>query len=186
MTNQNKLLPGLKCNSVEFFMDNGSIKAITNGSIIDFTQLPFAHMQLLEEEIEKDKQVKMHLLDMHPNSKYKRLEQFVKCRFGGLDYQADMSSEGVQDGEWWPCPLRGKCASEGVLCKAVQYNGQRLDHQDITLVQLLSTNNTNEVIANEMNLPLGSFHLAKKKLYQKLGVQTKQELTIIGQRLNLI
>lgn len=186
MTNQNKLLPGLTSDAVEFFIDNEKIKAITNGSVMDLTQLPFSYMQMLQEEIDKDHEVKMHLFDMHPNSNYKRLEQFVKCRFGGLDYKADMSRDGVQDGEWWPCPLRGTCASEGVLCKAVQFNGERLDHQDITLVQMLSTNNTNEVIANEMNLPMGSFHLAKKKLYQKLGVQTKQESTIIGQRLNLI
>lgn len=186
MTNQNNLLPGLTSDAVEFFIDNDSIKAITNGSVLCLTKLPFAYMKLLQDEIDKDMEVKTHLFDMYPNSKYKRMEQFVKCRFGGLDYTADMSKDGIQDGEWWPCPLRNKCASEGVLCKAVKYNGERLDHQDVTLVQKLATNNTNEVIAEEMNLPMGSFHLAKKKLYQKLGVQTKQESTIIGQRLNLI
>lgn len=186
MTNQNKLLPGLTDDSVEFFIDDDKVKAITAGSVIDFTQLSFGHIQQLKEEIEKDEMVKMHLLDLHPNSEFKRLEQFVKCRFGGLDYQADISKDAVQDGEWWPCPLRGKCASEGVLCKAVKFKGERLDHQDITLVQLLSTNTTNDVIAEEMKLPLGSFHLAKKRLYKKLGVQTKQESTLIGQRLNLI
>lgn len=185
MTNQN-LLPGLLDDSIEFFIDADNIKAITNGAVIDFANLSFDAIKVLQDAIDSDHDVKMHLFDMHPTDKYKRLEQFVKCRFGGLDYQADMSSEGLQDGEWWPCALRGSCASEGVLCKAVKFNGQRLDNQDVNLVQQLSTNNTNEVIASEMDMPMGSLHLAKKKLYRKLGIQTKQEATIIGQRLNLI
>ncbi|KAA2218287.1 MalT transcriptional regulator family protein [Maribacter flavus] len=186
MGKQSNLLPGILSNDVEFFQDGEQLKAITSGTVIDFTQLSFAHMQILRDEIEKEPDVKMLLLDMFPNSEFKRLEQFVKCRFGGLDYTADLTTEGAQQGEWWPCPLRGKCAHEGVLCKQVSYNGNVLDHQDVTLVQLLATNSTNDVIANEMNLPLGSFHLLKKRLYNKLGVQTKQESTIIGQRLNLI
>lgn len=186
MTNQNKLLPGLMDGSIEFFIDTDKLKAITNGSVIDFTQLSFSGIKILQQAIDSNPEVKLHLFDMHPNDKYKRLEQFVKCRFGGLDYQADMSTDGLQDGEFWPCPLRGSCASEGVLCKSVQFNGQRLDTKDINLVQQLATNNTNEVIAEQLSMPMGSLHLAKKKLYRKLGIQTKQEATIIGQRLNLI
>jgi hypothetical protein len=44
----------------------------------------------------------------------------------------------------------------------------------------------NEVIAKEMHLPMGSFHKAKKFLYEKLCVQTKQEVVRIGILLNLI
>ncbi len=185
MTNQN-VLPGILDNGIEFFVSNDQVKAITNGKVLDFTELPFATIQILEEAIEADKEVKMHLLDMHPNSKFKRLEQFTKCRFGGLDYQADLSHEGVQAGEYWDCPLRGKCASEGVLCKAASINGSKLTSQDVQFAKLLATDATNEVIAGEMNLPMGSFHLAKKKYYQKLGISTKQESTILAQRHNLI
>lgn len=186
MANKNQLLPGIVNDDVEFFIDDDNLKVIASGKVMDFTELSFAHIQILKEEIESDLEVKMHLLDLYPNSEYKRLEQFVRCRFGGLDYQGDISKNGVQNGEWWDCPLRGICASEGVLCKSVSYNGHRLDGQDISLVQQLATNHTNEHIAEDLNMPLGSFHLAKKKLYQKLGIQTKQESTIIAQRLNLI
>lgn len=186
MTNQNKLLPGMVDGAIEFFIDAERIKAITNGSVIDFSQLSFVTIQILQQAIDNDSEVKMHLFDMHPNDRYKRLEQFVKCRFGGLDYQADMSDNGLQDGEWWPCPLRGLCPSEGVLCKSVQFNGNRLGNKEIKLLQQLATNHTNEVIADELAIPMGTLHLAKKNLYKKLGIQTKQEATIIGQRLNLI
>lgn len=186
MANKNQLLPGIVNDDVEFFLDDDMLKVIAAGKVVDFTELSFSNIQILREEIEADKELKMHLLDMHPNSEYKRLEQFVRCRFGGLDYEGDITRNGVQKGEWWDCPLRGHCASEGILCKPVSFNGNQLNDKDISLVQLLATNYTNEHIAETMHLPLGSFHLAKKRLYQKLGVQTKQESTIIAQRLNLI
>jgi len=187
MANQNRLLPGILTNDIEFFLSDNNIKALTSGKTIDFSEVPFKYIEALREEIDKDKKLKLHLFDLFPNNEYKRLEQFVKCRFGGLDYQADITADGLQEGEWWPCPLRGKCASEGVLCKSVVVNDEKLEAQDITLIQLLTTNDTNETIAMEMGLALGSFHLYKKKLYKKLGnIQTKQELTILAQRLNFI
>lgn len=186
MTNNN-LLPGILNDDLEFFTVENGVKAITNGNVLNFSELSNEHITLIKAEIEKQPEVKKHLKKMHPNSESKRLEQYVSCRFGGLDYTADLSDKGFQSGEWWDCPFRGNCASEGVLCKSVAFNGNELNNQDIQLLRLLSTNKINEVIAEELNLPLGSFHLSKKNLYAKLGnIQTKQESTIIAQRLNLI
>lgn len=186
MTNDNKLLPGILSDGVEFFLHEETIKVISSGRVMNFKDLPFSTIQLLREEIDRQPKVMAELIAMYPDSENKRLEQFVKCRFGGLDYEPDLSRNGVQKGEWWDCPLRGNCTSEGILCKKVAYNGYLLTSQDIRLLQLLSTNYTNEHIAETMNLPLGSLHVLKKKLYHMLGVQTKQESTIIAQRLNLI
>lgn len=186
MANRTQIFPGILTDDTEFFLENDKIKVMSSGKVTEFTDLPFAKIQILKEEISKDNAVKATLLDMYPNSEYKRLEQFVRCRFGGLDYTADISANGVQSGEYWDCPLRGKCKAEGVLCKSVEYNGKKLEPQDIELTKKLTTAATNEVIASELDLPMGSFHRAKKNLYQKLGVQTKQQTTIIAQRLNLI
>jgi DNA-binding NarL/FixJ family response regulator len=54
-------------------------------------------------------------------------------------------------------------------------NGQRITKEEIKLLQLSSTDMTNEVIAEEMNLCLGTFHKLKKHVYAWLGIQTKQE-----------
>src|SRR5688572_10167974 len=105
MTNKNQLLPGIVNDDVEFFLDDDKLKVIASGKVMDFTELSFSNIQILREEIEADKELKIHLLDMHPNSEYKRLEQFVRCRFGGLDYEGDITKNVVQKGEWWDCPL---------------------------------------------------------------------------------
>ena len=182
----NRLYPGLADSSIEFFVDGDNTKVIQNSKVLSFDEVSFSVIQLLEEEIEKDPLAKIHLLDMHPTSKIQRTAQFAKCRFGGLDYHADIKDGKLQEGEYWECPKRGNCQSEGILCKLPSYNGKRLEPQEVKLLQLTATNKTNDVIAEELNLPLGSFHKAKKFLYVKLGIQTKQEGVMISFFLNLI
>jgi len=184
--NTPKLLPGMACNAVEFFIHHDELKAIQHGKVIDFTELSFSVIQLLKEEIKKNKEINLALHDMHPNSEMKRIEQFAKCRFGGLDFQGDMKNGQLQDGEYWGCPFHGSCEHEGVLCKLPTYHGSRLNKQDVQLLKLSATSKTNENIAEEMHLPMGTFHQAKKFLYEKLGIQTKQEAAIIAMELNII
>ncbi|MDR6844475.1 hypothetical protein [Flavobacterium granuli] len=182
----NRLYPGLADSCIEFFNDQEETKVIQNSKVFPLDEASFSVIQILDEEIEKDPLVKSHLMAMHPDSKIKRTKQFVSCRFGGLDYQGDIKDGKLQEGEYWECPLRGNCKSEGILCKLPSYNGQQLQLQEVKLLQLTATNKTNDVIAEELNLPLGSFHKAKKYLYEKLGIQTKQEGAMISIFLNLI
>lgn len=180
--------PGMDCNGIEFYVKDDQVRFIHHGKITNLVDIPFAVIQIIKEEIEKDLEAKAELLFLFPNSEYKRIEMFIKCRFGGLDYTADIDADGnIQPGEYVDCPLRGKCASEGILCKSIRYNNTVLTSLDIKLIKLLTTTLTNSTIADELNIPLGSFHVVKKNLYQKLGnIQTKQELTRIALKLNII
>lgn len=184
--NTAKIYPGMLCNSVEFFLHNDKLQFLQHGSVKDFTELPFNSIQVLKEYIDRNTDVKVALMEFHPNSEMRRIEQFTKCRFGGLDFSPDIDNGFLQDGEFWDCPMRGNCEHEGTLCKLPSINGNRLTTTDIELMQLTATNKTNDVIAEEMNLPLGSFHQVKKFLYEKLGVQTKQEVTRTATFLNII
>lgn len=189
MTLTNNIYPGMvdTQGEVEFFTYLGGVKAIQNGKIKDFTELHFGIIQLLEEEIEANKKVKMALLDWHPTSKYARLEQFTKCRFGGLDFKADIKKGVLQKGEYWNCLQRENCINNGIICNPPMFNGVTLSPLDIKLMKLMATSYTNEVIAEMLQLPLGSFHKYKKALYSKLGnVQTKQEVALIAKSLNFI
>ena len=182
----NLTYPGMLCNGIEFFTDNNGTKVIQNGKVLPFCEVSLETINFLEKTIQNDKAVHLALHDMHPNSKFKRIEQFVNCRFGGLDFQADIKEGKLQDGEYWDCPKRGSCSSEGILCKLPTYNGSRLENQEVKLLQLTATNKKNQVIADLLNLPLGSFHKVKQALYFKLNIQTKQEGVMISFMLNLI
>ena len=178
--------PGMTDCSTEFFLFEKELKVIQNGNVKSFTELPFNTIQILSEAIDADLTTKLALHDMHPISQTKRLEQFAICRFGGLDFQGDINNGELQDGEYWPCSKHGNCDHEGVLCKLPCVNGNRLTKKEVHLMQLTSTDKTNDVIAEEMNLCFGTFHQIKKFLYEKLCVQTKQEVSIIAKSINLI
>lgn len=189
LTNNSRsnLYAGMLDSGVELFVVEDELKYISGGKIKEFTELPFIIIQILREEIEKNKKLKMALLDWHPNSEYNRLEQFGKCRFGGLDFEADIKNNKLQEGEYWNCPKRATCAYNGIVCRAPKFNGNLLSELDVKLMRLLSSPKTNEVIADELKLPFGSFHKLKQSLYAKLGnIQTKQENALIAKSLNII
>lgn len=183
-----KVYPGMISQEIEMFVVENELKVMQGGKVSTFAELPYATFQLLREAIEADDEALQHLHIMHPASEYRRIEQYAKCRFGGLDFQGDICNETgtVQDGEYWDCPLRGNCRSEGVLCKMPKVGNERLTAVEIKLIQLSTTDKTNEVIAEEMDLPLGTFHKNKKHIYEKLRISTKQCLTKFAMSMNLI
>lgn len=182
----NRTFPGMGDTAVEFFVSGKETKFIKEGKVLPFSQIPVSILKILQQAIQSDLPVHLELFGMHPKSNLKRIKQFARCRFGGLDFVGDIQDGKLQEGEFWACPLHGNCKSEGILCRLPSYNGQRLSSLDIKLMQLLSSSKTNEHIAFEMELPMGSFHKAHRLLYDKLGVQTKQEVTKIAYLLNLI
>lgn len=181
-----KLYAGLACNNVEFFSDGSALMMFSGGRVRAFSELPFFHVQAIREAIKSSPQVDVHLRQMHPDSEMKRIEQFAICNFSGLDHHPDIANGQLQEGEYWDCPKRGLCPAEGILCKKFRYNGSELEQVEIRMIKLLTTDMTNEAMADELLLPLGTFHLIKKKLYEKLAVSTKQELTLIAVAANIV
>lgn len=186
MTNPCNLLPGLLDDGIEFFKSPLGLKIIKNGQIKDFSELSAYTIERLQDQIKSEPEVEKILVEIYPSSGIDRLRLFTECRFGGLDSQPDIINGNIQDGEYWPCPKRGNCPHEGILCKLPVVNGERLEQKEIDIIQLSITDTKNEVMADMLELPLGTFHLLKKKLYQKFGVNTKQELTMRAFFYNLI
>ena len=184
---QPKILPGMIDSSIEFFQsDDGRLKYIHQGKVNCINEMPFAFSEIIKDEISKNPEIENHLKDFHPDSEIKRLHQFISCRFGGVDYQGDIKENVLQEGEYWPCPLRGTCKSEGVLCKIPKINGNDLSSTEIKIIQMSTTDMTNDVIADALGLCQGTFNKMKKIVYEKLNVPTKQCLTKIAHRYNII
>ena len=185
-TSTTRMYPGLSDSSIEFFTQDNKVKAFSQGKIRDFYDVPFTSLLILREALEKDSAADTVLKEWHPESEMKRMEKFVSCRFGGLDFKPDIKDLELQSGEYWPCPLRGVCRGEGIVCKPLEYNGSALSQKEIKLIQLLPTSLTNEALADQVKLPMGTFNLFKKELYKKLNVQTKQEAVLIAVELNIL
>jgi DNA-binding CsgD family transcriptional regulator len=186
-TTQNRIHPGLLCRSIEFFTGkNGKLKVLSGGKVREFSNSSYTHHQILKEAIAKEPETFKLLNEWYPHSELKRLIQFGSCRFGGLDYEPDVIDFKLQEGEYISCPVRHLCPGAGVLCQTPRYKGTIIEFNEVKIIQALATTDTNEAIADNLGMALGSFHLAKKILYDKLKIQTKQEAVLIGRDLNLL
>jgi DNA-binding CsgD family transcriptional regulator len=185
-TTQSRLYPGMVDTNVEFFKSAQGVKVISKGIIKKFNQLSPQVYQILKTSLSKEAHATQILNEWYPNNELQQLEKFTECRLGGLDFTPDIQGNVLQDGEYHDCPFRGKCAGEGIICKALKYNGKIISQQEIELLRLIATNYINEVIAEKLKISFGQFHKVKKALYSKLNVQTKQGATLIAFDLNLI
>jgi len=185
-TQQPQLYPGMLNTDTEFFKTTEGLKVISSGIVSQFKDISMPLYQRLKEKMQAEPKVFNLLKVWHPQSELAQLEKFTECRFGGLDFTPDISDSKVQDGEYWDCPFRGNCKGEGIVCKPLKFNNHILETLEIKLLNLLATNYTNEVIAEMLTISYGQFHKIKKILYAKLGIQTKQEATLIAVNLNLI
>ena len=192
------IYPGMLSQDVELFHHENALMFMSAGEVKPFDELPQKVLNsitlLLNNEPEE---VKAHALDRYlkGGTCSSPLEQYAWCRFGGLDFTPDIKvsavhDEGgikVQDGEYWNCPFREGCAAEGILCKMPKVNGERLLPVEVKILRLLHTSDTNEVIAEKLELALGTYHLYKKRLYAKMGnLLTRHEVTRVAVSLNII
>jgi len=186
LTHTPSVYPGMIDKGIEFFAVEGKMKFIADSKIQCTTNLPFGIIQLAKEQINTEPEVAAALKEWHPTSEFNQVNQFLKCRYGGLDFSADFIDNQFKSGDYWDCPSRGSCPFNGTLCKAPVYNGHELSALEIKLMKLTASSLTNETIALDLKIPFGSFHKHKQALYEKLAVQTKQEVALIAKSLNLI
>lgn len=184
---RNRLYPGLTCASIEFFVGhNGRLKVMSSGKVKEFRNAPYSYHQILKEAIESEPETFQVLNQWYPHSEMKRLIQFGSCRFGGLDFQADVKGFTLQEGEYNECEARDFCPGAGIICKTPKINGITISFLEVKILQLLAGTATNENISEDLGIKLGTLHLMKKNLYEKLKIQTKQEAAMICRDHNLI
>ena len=96
-----KLIPGLLDNTIEFFNFEDDVKFISDGKLKSFTEAPASVIIMLKEAIDKKPEAKAILMDWHPESEFNQLKQFASCKFGGIDYSADIKNGELQEGEYF-------------------------------------------------------------------------------------
>lgn len=186
--NADRLFPGMCDDSLEIFFHENQKKlyAIKNGSITPFSKLKESDTLFLREIISTDEDLKFVLSEWFPNNVKEQCEQLAKCRFGGLNHVPDFN-DGVLNHDYVSCNLRGICEGENIVCKPLEYQGNKLSSKEIKAIQLMSTEMKNLAICDELSIPEGSFNVFRTQLYLKLGnIKTKQELTRVGVELGII
>ncbi len=72
----------MKYNPIERFVLTSMAKAISRGETIDFDKIPSGIIKLLREQMEENADAYQKLVQMHPNSEWKQMEEFLLYNFG--------------------------------------------------------------------------------------------------------
>ena len=184
-----RLFPGMCDDSLEIFFhsEEQQLKAIVNGQVKCFSDVLPERKAFLKQIISSEDDLANILNIMHPENETKQIEQLAKCRFGGLNFQADYCRKTeTTNHDIIDCDIRDTCIGCGIVCKDLHYNGGEISQTDVKAIQLMATDHKTEVLAEELDMPLGTFHVYRTKFFDRIGVKSKPELARVGVELGLI
>lgn len=184
-----RLYPGMCDGSLEIFFhpEEQQLKAIEDGKVKPFGAVSESRKFFLHEILQDEPQTASVLEEMFPKNRNAQVEMLAKCRFGGLNFSPDYCAETkTTNYDIIDCPLRAHCKGCGVVCRNLEYRGEQLDDTDVKAIRLMATDHKTILLAEELGMPEGTFHVYRTKLYRRIGVKSKPELARVGVELGLI
>lgn len=115
--------------------------------------------------------------------RYRIVLRFCRCNFGNIDNIHDVDSNGRLHLECVPCPLRGECRYEGVVCKP------EFDHNlrpaEMRVLELWYQGFTKEEIAERLYLSVHTINQHVRNALARLGLHEKAEFFRYAERNHL-
>ncbi len=155
------------------------MKIVKPCSVFD---LPFDLIKKIGLQISTIQKEALVIFGMETESQ--QLEQYVTCRFGGassIPVEFDTTTT-----VYWECGKRNTCNFEGIICGFVRYKGLIITPLEVRMMQLLSSELTNEQISEILQMGASTFDFKKQQLYEKLAVSSKQSVARIALELKII
>lgn len=129
------------------------------------TFYPKAYAALCEE-------YKQSALNQH-YFRFRIVSRFVRCNFGALDNVNDISTTLHCNFEYVPCPLRGECHLDRIVCNP-EFNHQ-LSPAEFQVLRLVYDGISEEVIAERLRLSPHTIHSHVRNAYARLNIHSKAE-----------
>lgn len=105
--------------------------------------------------------------------RYRIVRRFVRCNFGGLDDVSDISASMRCNFEYVPCPLRGECRFDRIVCHP-EFNHQ-LSPAELQVLRLVYDGLTEEAIGERLRLSPHTIHSHVRNAYARLNIHSKAE-----------
>lgn len=110
-----------------------------------------------------------------PLQEYRIIRQFCKCNFGNLDiYNVDIDDKKTFNFENIPCPMRGECKMENIVCHP-QFNSM-LSTAEKRVAKLISKGKSNDEIASLLFISSNTVRGHLRHIYKKLNINSRHEL----------
>ncbi len=136
---------GLIDSNTELFnAGNFKLRALCNGQVVEFGQLPQAYLVAMSAFVEQ--------LLGHPSQ---NLESDAWCLFGGFDHTADYdAATGTFTPEYWECGLKNRCHKVKKLCLQSPNtpSGRPLSRRELQYIRLRALGHSNAEVALQMGI----------------------------------
>jgi DNA-binding CsgD family transcriptional regulator len=170
---------GLLDSSVEFFA-SPQMKAfcLTSSRVIPFDEFPQEFIEATQIELLKSQAKLTGLQVMGATTLLQQVEQYLVCNYGGLDHHPDLVDGRLQKKEYWPCPKRGSCRFEGIVCDSLLTDlGLYLTKQEILYIKMTAKGLLDKEIADIMGVALSTVATHNENARTKTGLRRKSDLT---------
>lgn len=184
----NKLPAGLVDQNYEFFVSpHAPLSAITGGTVRRFEDLSEDVLLVIEKQMRRYPAKLREIGKMGITDRRESIKQFLVCNYGGFDNHADMVDNRLMPTEYWPCPKRGTCAHEGILCDKFKTDtGEYLNKREIQVLKLIAAGFLDKEIAEQMGgISVHTVTTYTQNIRRKTGLSRKPDLTLYAHQKNL-
>jgi len=175
---------------VEFFAYNNEVWYSENGAaarkLSDTSDIIADLFKVIEEQYpDAMKALRETYSEAADNIRYHQyliVRRFLKCNFSNIDDKFDIDEERLVF-EYVPCPLRGECRLEGLVCKP-RFSSS-LSSAELRVLELLYRGTPKMLIAEKLYLSQYTVENHIKHAYKKLEVHSEAEFVKYAEAHNL-
>lgn len=192
---QQRIPAGLIDKGVEFYVhpDTKDIECLHDGKVFKWSEIPSHLLDIVADDMARNREAVKALIDWNIQDSEEMLKQYIFCRFGGFDNDADIDHEGNIDyTEYFDCGKRGQCKYEGKVCATIkvgtddQGNNITLTKREVEVVKLIAQGKLDKEIADILCTSEETIRSHSQNIRAKGGFARKHDITAFAVNKNLI
>lgn len=182
-----KNLPaGLMDPNFEFFCYHGEVFMLSSGRVTPFNKIPQEILDRIHDDLLEHPDAIEALIIMGITHPVAMLEKWLMCRYGLLDSQADLSTEGITISEYPDCPYHSSCRFEGTLCQLVTTPQGKLSPREIQVIKGVAEGIPNKCIGDELGISRFTVNTHIRNIQQKTGSLNKAQVVAWASENNIL
>lgn len=115
--------------------------------------------------------------------RFLKVRRFIKCNFGQYDNVMDIDHLGRMNFEFVPCPLRGECKYDGIICNP-KFNSS-LSQREMEVMQMAYEGCNDDDIASTLFISLNTVNNHRKNSFKKLNIHSMADFIRYAKDKNL-
>jgi DNA-binding CsgD family transcriptional regulator len=177
LLNAKRVPAGLIDQHCEIFLHpEQGLKAIHNGNIIDFSDLPKNIKFILQVEMECQPEV-LEVLENYGIPADDQLEVYAKCRYGNYNLHPDITEEGITQHEHC-LNCSGNCCLSPLYRGRIEVANGMLTQREIEVAVAIASADPGKSIADRLGMCESTLHKHKHSIFQKTGYRSNVELAV--------